>query len=113
MSAHGHTLHLPPPEKLAPGRHAFATLFLVLMGTVLSFGAVTTYEQAQIQKMERAVASASLHSPLRANYRLAQSLSFHGGIDMPDVEPITSRDRKFFELQDTTSAIRDDLRNER
>jgi hypothetical protein len=61
------------------------------MGTVLSLGAVTTYEQVQIQKMERAVASASFHSPLRANYRLAQALSFHGGIDIPDVGPITDR----------------------
>jgi hypothetical protein len=38
MSAHGHTLHLPPPEKLVPGRYALTTLFPVfaIAGAILS-----------------------------------------------------------------------------
>ena len=48
MSAHPHTVHIPPPERLGPGRLPLSAIFavLALIGIVLSFvGAVVNHVQ--------------------------------------------------------------------
>jgi hypothetical protein len=48
MSAHPHTVHIPPPERLGPGKFPLAALFAVLsfLGIIFSVvGAVTDYVQ--------------------------------------------------------------------
>ena len=48
MSAHSHTIHIPPPERLGPGKFPISAIFagLSIIGIILSvIGATTDYVQ--------------------------------------------------------------------